>query len=161
MRAAGGAELFIEILIVMASVYQLVAWTDKGKVKMIPSQVTAFISEELEEIETLTDRIGFGTHHEIQDILQVSSSYEKFGHGLLALGKPEEAFIQYARAAKCCLRCSERHWHVYEYYETVSKPLRARFFAMYLECKELVRKYPYLELEWDKSGLEESVKSIT
>ena len=32
----------------MAKSYQLVAWTDKGQVRMIPSQLKAYISEEIE-----------------------------------------------------------------------------------------------------------------
>lgn len=140
--------------------YQLVAWTVKGQVRMIPSQVTAYIHEELDAIDALSDRIRYGSSYEIRDILEVSSAYEKLGHRLLQLGRIEDAFFQYTQAAQCCLSCSERCWRDYDEWVELSTPLRGRFFAMYLECKELVRDHPVLQNEWQATGLQESARSL-
>ena len=45
----------------MAKSYQLVAWTDKGRVRMIPSQLKAYISEEIEHLNRINDRVRYGT----------------------------------------------------------------------------------------------------
>ena len=144
----------------MAKSYQLVAWTDKGQVKMIPSEITDFLHKELEGINRLSDRIRYKTYHEVHDLLQVSSAYEKLGTQLLDLGQIEDAFIQFSQAALCCT-ASGNNWTDTEWGEMLCKPLHGRFFAMFCQCKDLVRKYPKLRFAWEESGLQQQCDFIT
>ena len=138
----------------MAKSYQLVAWTDKGQVRMIPSEIHAFLHGELDKINRLIDRIRYKTWHEIHDTLEVSSAYEKLGLELLDLGQIGDAFQQFAAAAHCCT-ASDNNWEDTEYGEILCKPLRGRFFAMFCQCKDLVHRYPKLRYAWEESGLPE------
>ena len=146
----------------MANAYQLVAWTEKGRVRMIPSQISACLCEEQAAIDALRARIGYGTSHEIRDILEVSSACERLGHRLLQLGAVEAAFLQYVDAARSCLHCSERLWYeTDDGFETLCAPLRGRFFALFLECKELARQHAGLEYAWTSSGLQASANYLS
>lgn len=150
----------MKYMFVMAKVCQLVAWTDRGQVRMIPSEVEAFMEEDLEEIDRLIDGIRYGTDWEVHDILQVSSAYEKLGIRLLGVGRTQEAFLQFARSAECC--CTSRNnWEDGEYGEQLCRPLRGRFFAMFYACRDLVRRYPSLRYAWVDTDLRESYDSVT
>lgn len=83
----------------MTKSYQLVAWTDKGQVKMLPCEVNALISESQAKIDRLIDGIRFDTYYEVSDILEVCGAYEQLGISLLNLSKIDEAFRQFAKAA--------------------------------------------------------------
>lgn len=63
----------------MVKTYQLVAWTDNGKAKMIPSEISSFLHKELDNIGQLSNHIRYKTNHEVHDLLQLSSAYEKLG----------------------------------------------------------------------------------
>lgn len=143
----------------MANSYQLVAWTDKGQIRMIPSEVTAYLHAETDSIDRMAENIRFRTFHERGDIFRVSQAYEKLAVRMLDLGRTEDAFELYVQAAQCCLSSNE--WQDTEWGEILCKPLRGRFFAMYCSCKDLVRKYPKLKYNWDESGLRDSLNSVT
>ena len=145
----------------MANSYQLVAWTDKGQIRMLPSEINAFLHEELDKIDRMSDRIRYKTHHEVYDLLEVSSAYEKLAHQLLDLGQTEDAFLQLSQAALCCTAASWYNWKDTEWGEMLCKPLRGRFFAMFCTCKDLVRKYPRLRFTWEQSGLQSACDHIT
>lgn len=145
---------------VMAKAYQLVAWTEKGQVRMIPSEITAFLHKELDNVNRLSDRIRYKTYHEVHDILQVSSAYEKLAYQLLDLGQTEDAFIQFSHAALCCTG-SGNNWSETEWGPVLEKPLRGRFFAMFCQCKDLVRKFPRLQYAWEESGLQSECNYLT
>ena len=72
---------------VMAKSYQLVAWTDKGKVRMIPSQLKAYISEEVQHLNRINERVRYGTYHEVGDLLSISWKKLTFGPGFPSHGK--------------------------------------------------------------------------
>ena len=129
---------------------------------MIPSQVTAFIHQALGEIDALSDKIRYGSHFEVGDLLEVSSAYERLGKQLLDLGQIEDAFLQFAQAAECCCSATERNWeYIAEYGYRLRSPLRGRFFAMYSQCKDLVRKYPRLKYTWEETGLDRALDRVT
>lgn len=136
----------------MTKSYQLVAWTDKGQVKMLPCEVNALISESQAKIDRLIDGIRFNTYYEVSDILEVCGAYEQLGISLLNLSKIDEAFRQFAKAAECCCTCGN-NWEDFEDYESLCPPLREEFYAMYDRCKNLVRQYPQLRHAWNESGL--------
>lgn len=144
----------------MAKSYQLVAWTEKGQVRMIPSQLKAFISEEIEHLKQINDLVRYGTNHEIGDLLKVSCAYEKLALNLLDLGKVEEPFLLLAQAAYCCT-VSPNNWRETEWGDVLEKPLQGRFFAMFCACKDLVRKYPRLQYVWEDSGLQQTCNHLT
>ena len=144
----------------MAKAYQLVAWTEKGQVRMIPSEVTAFRHQSIDEIERISNRVRYGTRFEISDLLQLSSAYEKLGLQLLELGQIDDAFIQFSEAALCCT-ASGNNWRETEWGDVLEKPLRGRFFAMFCQCKDLVRTYPRLQYAWEKSGLQQECNYLT
>lgn len=160
MRRTGWPGSSLKYITVMAKAYQLVAWTDKGQVKMIPSEIASFLHKELDNINCLSDRIRYKTAHEIHDLLQVSSAYEKLAYQLLDLGQIEDAFIQFSQAALCCT-ASGNNWRETEWGDVLEKPLRGRFFAMFCQCKDLVRKYPRLRFAWEESGLQSECDYIT
>ena len=99
MRATRWPAEFIEILFfVMANSYQLVAWTDKGQVRMIPSEVTAYLHAEMAVIDRMADKIRYLTVYERSDIFRVSQSYEKLAVRMMDLGRTEDAFELYVQA---------------------------------------------------------------
>jgi hypothetical protein len=144
----------------MAKSYQLVTWTDKGQVRMIPSQLDAYIHEEVQHLNCICDRVRYGTCHEVGDLLNVSTAYEKLALNLLDLGRREEAFLLLAEAAHCCT-ASPNNWRETEWGDVLEKPLRGRFFAMFCACKDLVRKYPNLQYAWNDSGLQQACDHLT
>lgn len=143
----------------MANSCQLVAWTDKGRVKMIPSQIDEFVRESLDEIDCLIDRVRYNTRYEVGDILNVSRDYEKLARRLLELGEVEDAFFQFAQAAECCFMGD--NWEDYEDYEDLCRPLRGRFFAMLGVCRELSGEYPKLKYLWYRTGLRRCLEAVT
>lgn len=145
----------------MANSYQLVAWTEKGQVRMIPSEIHTYMHEEMERIDLLKERIRYGTYHEVNDILQVSSACEKTAFHLLDLGQINAAFLLLAEAALCCTAASRINWADSEWGDILCKSLRGRFFAMLGQCKDLVHEYPNLRYTWEDSGLRQACKHIT
>ena len=131
----------------MANSYQLVAWTDKGQVRMIPSEVTAYLHAEMAVIDRMADKIRYLTVYERSDIFRVSQSYEKLAVRMMDLGRTEDAFELYVQAAQCCLSSNE--WQHTEWGEILCI------------CKDLVRKYPRLKYNWDESGLRDSLIRVT
>ena len=127
---------------------------------MIPSEVTSFMHQSLDEIDRLIDKVRYGTRFEVRDLLQVSEAYERFGFRLLELGRIEDAFNQFAQAADCCCR-SENNWTYNDEFASLCSPLRGRFFAMYGRCKDLVRKYPVLKYLMSESGLDKTLDIVT
>lgn len=144
----------------MAKSYQLVAWTDKGQVRMIPSELNAYINEEVLRLNRISDNVRYGTYHEVGDLLKVSSAYEKLALNLLDMGQTETAFLLLAEAAHCCT-ASHNNWEDTEWGEILCKPLRGRFFAMFCACKDLVRKNPKLQYVWEDSGLQQACDHLS
>ena len=102
----GGREVLCNTLFFMA--YQLVAWTDKGQVKMLPNVLREYAQPYIDEIER---RLAFyeewwtperGRLTE-QDVIALSRSYEAYARFLLLHGKRREAFEAYVDGARVCL----------------------------------------------------------
>ena len=156
------AGKFIEIRYCYGKSLSTCGLDQQFQVRMIPSQVTAFIHQALGEIDALSDKIRYGSHFEVGDLLEVSSAYERLGKQLLDLGQIEDAFLQFAQAAECCCSATDHNWeYIAEYGYRLRSPLRGRFFAMYSQCKDLVRKYPRLRFNWEESGLTDSLGYVT
>ena len=145
----------------MAKVYQLVAWTYKGQVRMIPSEITAFIHQSLDEIDKLVDNVRYGTRFEVSDLLQLSSAYERLARRLMGLGRYKDALFQFAQAADCCCRSDNNWTYNDEFGASLCRPLCGRFFAMFCQCKDLIRQYPRLKYSWAETGLEQTLDYVT
>ena len=144
----------------MANSYQLVAWTDKGQVRMIPSLINEYIQEEMKRIHQVEENVRYGTRYEVHDLLKLSNAYEKLALVLQGLGESDTAFNAYSKAALCC-SASDNNWEDTEWGELLFGPLRRRFFEMFSACKDLIHFYPKLQYYWANSGLQEALENIT
>ena len=122
---------------------QLAAWTENGRLRLIPSLLEDLSRPYLAEIASLQDRYQ-GEKDELGMILHLSRTYEEYGNLLLNCGRRAEAFQQFVEAACVCLTCSDRFWLDGEFGWTVCRPLRTRFYTMYERCKRMLRNYPTL-----------------
>ena len=145
----------------MAKVYELVAWAGHGRVKLSRSEMNAYMRESIQEFDELEAKVRYGTRFEIQDILDLSGAYERFGCRMLEFGRMLDAFFVFATAAECCCR-SENGWRYNDEYGSIlCGPLRGRFFAMFCRCKEMLRDYPWLESSWKQTGLDFCMDQVT
>lgn len=88
--------------------YQLVAWTDRGQVKMIPSLLDEYARPYIERIDRERAFWEMGWCREkgvlrLEDVLSLSRSYEAYGRFLLAHGKRQEALRAFSEGAEVCL----------------------------------------------------------
>ena len=89
-------------------VYQLVAWTDRGQVKLLPELLREYAQPYIERIESLKAFYDEGWDDELgrlteQDVIALSRSYEAYGRFLRLHGKCQEAFEAFVNAASVCL----------------------------------------------------------
>ena len=89
--------------------YTLVAWTEKGQVRMIPSLVNEAslpYREKIHRIESrgdVRDKVGF--------LLAQSRAHEEFARFLLSVGHPREAYVEFENAAEVCTWCPDELWN--------------------------------------------------
>lgn len=129
-------------------VYQLVAWTDKGQVKMLPELLREYAQPYLDRIESLRafydegwdDGLGRLTE---QDVIALSGSYEAYGRFLLQHGKRQEAFEAFVEGALVCL--DDRFKIDSEYGYVLVGALPKRFHYAKSFCQDLIDENPELE----------------
>ena len=102
----------------MAKFYQLVAWTEIGQVKMIPSLLAELAEPYVERIQGDEDES------------------EVWG---------ENAFLRYADAAITVTNCSDCCWKDAEVGYLLHTPLGHRFLAMYNYCSQIAEEHPALK----------------
>ena len=128
-------------------VYQLVAWTDKGQVKLLPELLREYAQPYLDRIESLQAFCDEGWDDELgrlteQDVIALSRSYEAYGRFLQLHGKRHEAFEAFTDAAAVCLdECFEvdsEHGYV------LVGALPKRFHYAKSFCQELLEESPAL-----------------
>lgn len=145
----------------MAKVYELVAWAGKGRVKLTRSEMNAYMRESIQEFDELDAKVRYETRFEIQDILDLSGAYERFGCRMLEFGRVLDAFFVFARAAECCCDSKSGWRYNDEYGSILCGPLRGWFFAMFSRCKEMLRDYPWLESSWKQTRLDRCMGYVT
>ena len=128
-------------------VYQLVAWTDKGQVKMLPELLREYAQPYLDRIESLRAFCDEGWDDELgrlteQDVIALSRSYEAYGRFLRAHGKHHEAFEAFTDAAAVCL--DERFKVDSEYGYVLVGALPKRFHYAKSFCQDLLEENPGL-----------------
>lgn len=132
--------------------YTLVAWTENGQVRMIPSLVNdaaepyrhriAYLESLCEEVE---DEIGW--------LLAQSRAHEAFARFLLNVGHPREAYVEFSNAALVCTDCSDTLWVQGDSCDFPTLPLFCRFLAMHRECLRLVQGDRFLAISYERSDL--------
>lgn len=139
-----GTRKFFSILCVcMAKNYVLAAWTEKGKVRMIPSLVNELSIPYREEIERLEgNRENY--RREVGWLLARSRAHEAFARFLLRVGYPKEAYLEFENAAKVCAYGAG----------FPTPPLLSRFLSMHGECMDLTAGNRLLQLRYAGSELE-------
>lgn len=127
--------------------YALAAWTEGGRIRMIPSLVNELSVPYREKIERLDGQwnVDRTDGQEIGWILAKSRAHEDFARFLLRVGYPKEAFIEYENAAKVCLYCSDRLWLQGVRGDFPALPLYHRFLAMHRQCLRLTEGNPVLQ----------------
>ena len=146
MREGRGAGPFF-VIKPIAMVYQLVAWTDKGQVKMLPELLREYAQPYIDRIETLQafydegwdDGLGRLTE---QDVIALSRSYEAYGRFLRAHGKRQEAFEAFTDAAGVCL--DDRFRTESEFGDVLVGTLPKRFHYAKSFCQEMIAENPAL-----------------
>ena len=138
--------------------YSLVAWTENGQVRMIPSLVNEMKAPYEEKIA----RIEAGDYeNEVGWIFARSRSWEEYARFFLNLGYYEQAYRCYESAAQVCTYCSDELWLQSETCEFPTLPLLYRFLSMHGRCKRLIKEHPVLQFEYDGSRLESSYLYFT
>ena len=138
--------------------YSLVAWTENGQVRMIPSLVNelkAAYEEKLARIESLD------YENETGWLLARSRAWEEYARFFLNLGYFRQAYQCFDNAARVCTYCSDTLWLQSDTCEFPALPLLYRFLSMHHRCKDLVKKHPALQYEYDGSDLEQDYLFFT
>lgn len=133
--------------------FTLVAWTEHGEVRMVPSLVNIASEPYRERIgglescrEDVEDEIGW--------LLARSRAHEDLAGFLLGVGYPREAYLEYEKAARVCVFCSDELWLQGQDCDFPALPLLYRFLAMHRECVRLASRDPFLMGTYKGSDLE-------
>ena len=131
----------------------LVAWTDHGELRMIPSLVEESAALFRERIERLERDWDFEARDEIGWLIERSSAYEALACYYLRLGCTEQAFDAYESAALQCCYCSDRLWLQGVCCDYPTLPLLGRFHAMHVLCRDLSRSSQALRQRYLESDV--------
>ena len=137
----------------MAKTYQLMAWTEKGQVKMIPSLVSELAEPYVRRIQEAEDEPrARGEEAETEQLIRHSRAHEALGRFFLRVGYWEDAFLQFAEAAMTVTYCSDELWNDAEVGFLLHTPLEHRFLAMYNRCREMADEHPAIKgsVQWQK-----------
>lgn len=123
--------------------YTLVAWTEKGQVRMIPSLAVEFARPMADRINTLA-QTWVDVLDEPRYIMELSRAHEALARFLESLGYTLPAFREWVAAADTCCCCDDFYWLDCDDGYILAKPFAGRFFAMYDECKRMLQEHPQL-----------------
>ncbi len=131
--------------------YALAAWTENGRIRMVPSLVNELSAPYREKIERLDGEwdVDRTEDEEVGWILARSRAHEEFARFLLRVGYPREAFVEYGNAAQVCLLCSDRLWLQGPRGDFPVLPLYHRFHAMHRKVWLLTRESPVLKSRYE------------
>ena len=124
---------------------QLVAWTDQGQVRMIPSLVRQFAQPLLERIADLNHRRPHDFREQPRYLIELSRVYEDLGRYYERMGYIREAFDTYVSATVVVTYVDDFWWCNCDEGTVLSKPFWGRFFAMNDQCRRLFKKHPGLK----------------
>lgn len=143
-----------------AKACQLVAWTDKGQVRMIPSLVSEMVQPYVETIEKL-EKMSRNDEEEVLIILRLSRAYEALGDFFLRIGYWRDAFPQFVKAALTCVPSSDSCWLDCEDGYLLLRPLRNRFLSMHDRCLSMLKNRPSLQESIWREDLDKGFEKVT
>lgn len=138
--------------------YSLVAWTENGQLRMVPSLVKEMVVPYEEEIARVEAQEG---EDEVGWLIARSRSWEEFARFFLSLGYFRQAYRCYENAAEVCTYCSDELWLQSETCAFPTLPLLYRFLSMHNRCRELVKVHPILRYAYADSALESNYLFFT
>ena len=129
--------------------YQLVAWTERDEIRIVPGVLYLIEEPYLDRIYDLS----VSDLSDLSSVLELSHNHELYGNFLLRCGNKGEAFDQYAEAARICLAAADPFWVQCERHDTLCQPLRYRFYAMFDRCCDFVRNHPKFRQRMIRNGI--------
>lgn len=138
--------------------YSLIAWTDNGQVKMIPSLVNEMKVPYEEKIARF-DSLEYDDEQEW--LLDKSRAWEEYAEFYLRAGYYRQAYQCFGNAALVISPCSDLLWVQDMNSERPVMPLYYRFLTMHSKCKSLIEQYPALRNEYKGSRLERNYLFFT
>lgn len=129
--------------------YTLVAWTEKGEVRMIPSLINDAAEPYRRRIAYL-ESISEDVEDEIGWLIAQSRAHEAFARFLLSVAHPREAYVEFSNAAIVCTDFRVQD----EDCDYPFRPLLSRFLAMHCECVKLAQKDRLLARTYEGSELQ-------
>ena len=140
--------------------YTLVAWTDGGQFRMVPSLVNEAARPYKERIETL-EAEWEDVRDEVGWLLARSRAHEAFARFLLSVGYPRDAYTEFSNAAMVCAFCSDDLLVQGDSCDFPVLPLLRRFYSMHRECVRLVQEDPFLRNIYRDSTLRRHYLTFT
>lgn len=145
----------------MVKTSQLVAWTENGRVRMLPSLVRQLAQPYIEQIEDIESLRPFNFREQPKYLIQLSRAYEDLGRFYERVGYIRNAFDAYAAAAIEVTNVDDFWWCDCDEGFVLSMPFRGRFFTMYGQCRRLLRKHPALRNTAAFAALMDDYKRVT
>lgn len=139
--------------------YTLVAWTENGEVRMVPSLINEASRPyrgKIERIESQRD-----VDDEARWLLARCQAHEEFARFLLGVGRPREAYLEFENAAMVCTWCPDELWLQGDRCGFPALPLLYRFLSMHRECLRLALADRYLRLRYEGSKLQQDYRFFT
>lgn len=140
--------------------YSLVAWTEKGRVRMIPSLVNEVSIPYRESIERLQSRAGV-FRDKVAWLHARSRAHERFARFLLRVGHPREAYVEFENAAEVCTLCPDELWNHGDLGFFPELSLFRRFLSMHTECLRLAADDRFVRISYDGSQLQRDYRNFT
>lgn len=127
--------------------YQLVAWTDKGQVKMLPNVLREYEQPYIDQIERQLAFYQEGWCAEYgrlteRDVIALSRSFESYGRFLKLHGKTQDAFETFVDGARVCLDSRFEVDSDYGYVLVGILPKRYHFMKSF--CLDMLDEHPEL-----------------
>jgi len=162
---AGGPGIrvmfFVMLLCFMSNKkYTLVAWTEKGQVRMIPSLVNEVSRPYRENICRIENR-GEMFRDKVAWLHAQSRAHEKFALFLLRVGHPREAYVEFENAAEVCTWCPDERWNHGDEGSFPELSLCRRFLSMHAECRRLALADRFLQISYEGSCLQRDYRTFT
>ena len=133
--------------------YSLVAWTEKAEVRMIPSLINECSLPYRERITRLEESQN-AFRSKAAWLLERSRAHEALARFFLRVGRPREAYLEYANAAEVCAICYDELRVQGDRCDVPMQPLYKRFLAMHTLCLELAGKHAVLHRCYEGSRLQ-------
>lgn len=135
----------------MAKSCQLMAWTHKGQVRMVPSLVAEMAEPFVRRIQAAEDEPAARDEDgKIEQLLRRSRAYESLARYFQSVGYWQDAFIHYVKSATMLTVCTDHAWIDTDEGFLLCQPLESRFFSVYGKCTRLCDEHPALKgsLQW-------------